>query len=61
MGNVHHDAEPVHFTDDLLPEVRKAIVNRLVRGRVGPFVVAAVSESHVTDAQGRVAAQHPKI
>ena len=61
VGDVHHNSEAVHFADHVLAEIREAIVHGLVRGRIRPFVIAAVGKRHVPDAQSREAAQHTQI
>jgi len=58
VRNVHDDSEAVHFADYVFSEIRQAIVHCFVRRRIGPFVVAAVRERHVSNSQRGVAAQH---
>ena len=51
VGDVHDDAETVHFADDVLAEIGEAVVRRLVSGGIGPFGVAHVGEGHVTNTE----------
>jgi hypothetical protein len=42
MGNVHDDAEAIHFTDHILAEIGEAVMGGFVRRGVGPLVVVHV-------------------
>src|ERR1700682_143029 len=61
VGNVHHDTKAVHFANHVFAEIGKAIVDSFVRGRISPFVIPAMGERHVADAQRGVSAQHAEI
>ena len=48
VRNVHHHAQPIHLAHHVLAELREPVVHCFVRGRIRPFVIAAVRQSHVT-------------
>src|SRR6202035_5559590 len=61
MRDVHHHAEAIHFAHDVFAKIGEAIVNSFVSGRIGPFVVSAVSEGHVANAKAGKLTKHGKI
>jgi len=61
VGDVHDDAETVHFADDILAEGGEAVVFGLGGGGIGPLVVLHVGEGHVTDAESGEGAEDGEI
>src|SRR5205823_9109650 len=61
VGNVHNDAEAVHFAHDVFAKIREAVVNALVGGGIRPLVVAAVRQGHVAHAEAGKFAQRVEV
>ncbi len=66
MRNVDHHAQPVHLQNNLLAEIREAVVVLNlgvvdVAGGVGPFIGVRPRERHVAHAQAVVIAQQVHV
>jgi hypothetical protein len=61
VRDVHHDAESIHFEDDLLAEIGETVVRGYVGGRVGPLGIFHVGEGHVADAKSGVGAEDGEV
>ncbi len=61
VRDIDHDAEAIHFEDDLLAEVGEAVMRGGVGGRVSPVGIFHVGEGHVANTESGVGAEDGEV